>query len=153
VAKKRARKIVRKAVKRAARKTGAKPAAKSPARRAKAAAKPKPKRAAKAPSRRPSRRREVPAPGARRGLRAYEPPPVLPDVELGPDSGGQSGDLEGLPRRSRADSQSVAELIEEGQSFEAGVVSGVEEADDAEGREVTTREVPEDDVPPEYLDQ
>jgi hypothetical protein len=52
-----------------------------------------------------------------------------------------------------ADSESVDELIEEGNAFEAGVVSGVEEAGNAEGREVRTREVPEDDVPAEYLDE
>jgi hypothetical protein len=51
-----------------------------------------------------------------------------------------------------ADSESVDELIEEGNAFEAGVISGVEEADGEDGREVHTREVPEDDVPGEYLD-
>ena len=52
-----------------------------------------------------------------------------------------------------ADSESVDELIEEGNAFEAGVVEGVEEADDGGVREVRTREVPEDDVPGEYLDE
>jgi hypothetical protein len=33
------------------------------------------------------------------------------------------------------------------------VVAGVEEAGDSEGREVHTQEVPEDDVPDEYLDK
>ncbi|HUA15930.1 MAG TPA: hypothetical protein VMG31_11570 [Verrucomicrobiae bacterium] len=50
-----------------------------------------------------------------------------------------------------ADSESVDELLEEGNPFEAGIVSGVERADNAEGKEVHTREVPEDDVPEEYL--
>jgi hypothetical protein len=72
---------------------------------------------------------------------------------LGPDSGGQSGDLQGLSNVEGADSESVDELIDEGNAFEAGVVSGVEDADNAEGREVHTREVPEDDVPGEYLDE
>ncbi len=71
----------------------------------------------------------------------------------GPDSAGQSGDLQGLSNRERADSESVDELIEEGNAFEAGVVAGVEEADDREGSEVHTHEVPEDDVPGEYLDE
>jgi hypothetical protein len=44
-------------------------------------------------------------------------------------------------------------LIDEGNTFEAGVVSGVERADDADEREVRTREFPEDDVPEEYLDK
>jgi hypothetical protein len=61
--------------------------------------------------------------------------------------------LQGLSNVERADSESVDELIDEGNAFEAGVVSGVEEADDEDGREVHTREVPEDDVPAEYLDE
>ena len=38
---------------------------------------------------------------------------------LGPGSAGQSGDTQGLPDVAEAGSQSVAELLEEGQSFEA----------------------------------
>jgi hypothetical protein len=52
-----------------------------------------------------------------------------------------------------ADSESVDELIEEGNAFEADVISGVEAAGDADEREVHTHEVPEDDVPDEYLDK
>ena len=52
-----------------------------------------------------------------------------------------------------ADSESVDELLEEGNAFEADVIAGVEEADRSEGREVHTHEVPEDDVPEEYLDK
>ena len=66
-------------------------------------------------------------------------------------SGGQSGDLQGLSNREGADSESVDELLEEGNAFEADVVKGVEDAGD-EG-EVHTHEVPEDDVPGEYLDK
>jgi hypothetical protein len=73
--------------------------------------------------------------------------------ERGADSAGQSGDLQGLSNRERADSESVDELIEEGNAFEAGVISGVEEAGDREGSEVRTRQFPEDDVPGEYLDE
>jgi hypothetical protein len=65
------------------------------------------------------------------------------------EAAGQSGDNEKLSRVARADSQSVEELEDEGQSFEAEVVSGVEDAEDSEA-EVTTHEVPEDDVPSEY---
>jgi hypothetical protein len=65
------------------------------------------------------------------------------------EAAGHSGDDEKLSRVARADSQSVEELEDEGQSFEAEVVSGVEDADDSEA-EVTTHEVPEDDVPSEY---
>ena len=66
---------------------------------------------------------------------------------LGPDSAGQSGDLQGL------DSEESTELLEEGNSFEAGIVSGIEDAPDADERGIRTREVPEDDVPLEYLQQ
>src|SRR5579862_6157958 len=38
----------------------------------------------------------------------------------------QSGDLQGLSDIPGADSESVRELLEEGQAFEAGIVSGVE---------------------------
>jgi hypothetical protein len=47
----------------------------------------------------------------------------------------------------------VDELIEEGNAFEAEVVSGVEAADVGDEEEVHTHEVPEDDVPEEYLDK
>jgi hypothetical protein len=68
-------------------------------------------------------------------------------------SEGQSGDLQGLSNIEGADSESVEELLEEGNAFEADVVMGVEDAGDAEGREVSTHEVPQDDVPGEYLDK
>jgi hypothetical protein len=68
-------------------------------------------------------------------------------------SGEQSGDLQGLSDVESADSESVDELIEEGNAFEAGIVSGVEEADRRDEKGVRTREVPEDDVPQEYLDE
>jgi hypothetical protein len=72
--------------------------------------------------------------------------------ELGPDSAGQSGDLQQLSNTADADSESVEELLEEGNTFEAEAVAGVENAGDANVSEVTTHEVPEDDVPQEYLD-
>jgi len=66
---------------------------------------------------------------------------------------GQSGDLQGLSDVERADSESVDELIEEGNAFEADVVAGVERAGNSDEEEVHTHEVPEDDVPEEYLDK
>jgi len=72
--------------------------------------------------------------------------------ELGPDSAGQSGDTQQLPDTPTADSESVEELVDEGNAFEADVVLGVEDAKDPDVSEVTTRQVPEDDVPAEYLD-
>ncbi len=65
----------------------------------------------------------------------------------------ESGDLQGLSNTEDVDSESVDELLEEGNAFEAGVVSGVEDSAGREGKEVRTREVPEDDVPEEYLDE
>jgi hypothetical protein len=68
-------------------------------------------------------------------------------------SSGQSGDLQGLSNAQGADSESVKELLEEGNAFEADAVMGVELAGDTEGGEVHTHELPEDDVPGEYLDE
>jgi hypothetical protein len=62
-------------------------------------------------------------------------------------------DSQGLSTVEQADSESVGELLDEGNAFEAGVVEGVEEADDSDEREVRTHEFPEDDVPEEYLDK
>jgi hypothetical protein len=81
--------------------------------------------------------------------------PVTPSGRrgLGADSGGQSGDTQGLSRRSYDDSESVEELMEEGQYMEAEAVSGVENAPDADQGEVRTRQFPEDDVPEEYQNE
>jgi hypothetical protein len=69
--------------------------------------------------------------------------------ELGPNSAGQSGDIQEMPNTADADSESVEELAEEGNAFEAEAVEGVEEGENTS--EVKTRQVPEDDVPAEYL--
>jgi len=68
-------------------------------------------------------------------------------------SGGGGGDYSGLSVVEGADSESPRELLEEGQTFEAGIVEAVQNAPNADQGEVRTREVPEDDVPPEYDDQ
>ena len=65
---------------------------------------------------------------------------------------GSSGDGQGLSVVEDVDSESVEELADEGQAFEAEVVSGVENAPDADEGEVKTKEVPEDHVPSEYRD-
>lgn len=62
----------------------------------------------------------------------------------------RSEDFEGVSRAEQADSESVDELVEEGNLFEAGAVAGVQEADDADENEVHTHEFSEDDVPEEY---
>src|ERR1700726_4692198 len=63
----------------------------------------------------------------------------------------QSGDLQGLSNAETVDSESVGELVEEGNAFEADIVAGVEDAGRHDEREVRTHEVPEDEVPEEYL--
>jgi hypothetical protein len=67
--------------------------------------------------------------------------------------GEQSGDLQGLSNIEGEDSESVSELIEEGNAFEADAVTGVEHAGDTDEKEVHSHEVPQDDVPGEYLDK
>jgi hypothetical protein len=111
-------------------------AKKKPAAKKKSAAKKKPVRKAT------RRRAEVINPITPSGRRG-----------LGPESGGQSGDTQGLSRRSYDDSESVEELMEEGQYMEAEAVSGVEDARDADQGEVRTRQFPEDDVPEEYQNE
>lgn len=77
---------------------------------------------------------------------------AIPRPDSDPSAAGQAGDLQGLPDEPGADSQSVRELVEEGQAFEAAVVDGIENAPLPDSGDLTTREVPEDDVPPEYTD-
>lgn len=80
-------------------------------------------------------------------LRQYTP--VRKDDKPGPDSAGQSGDDMGLSTDEEVGSESVAELAEEGQFFEAEAVSGLERPYPDEAP-VRTREKKEDDVPTEY---
>ena len=79
--------------------------------------------------------------------------PARSDEKPGPDSAGQSGDTQGLSDIEDVDSESVQELLEEGQSFEAEAIMGVENTPDADVSEVRLKQVREDDVPQEYLDQ
>src|SRR5260370_12743917 len=81
---------------------------------------------------------------------AVDPAHMHPATDLIP--GGQAGDLQGLSTLEEVDSESIAELVAEGQSFEAGALDGVEDAPDPDVAEVKTREFPEDDVPSEYLE-
>jgi hypothetical protein len=77
----------------------------------------------------------------------------FPPERPGARSGRQSGDLQGLSSVEGADSESVGELLEEGNAFEADVVTGVEAAGNSDQKEVRTQDVSEDDVPGEYLDK
>jgi hypothetical protein len=83
-------------------------------------------------------------------MRAEAPPPRR---GLGDEAAGQSGDLQGLSRAENSDSESVEELLEEGQAFEAEVVDGIENTPDADQGEVRTHERPEGEFPSEDGDE
>ena len=125
-----------------------KPAKKKTALKKRAAAKKKSAKPAKSTKKKSSSRRTSGA-----ASRTPETAGLESRRGLGAESGGQSGDTQGLSRREHSDSESVEELLEEGQYLEAEAVGGVEDAPDADEGEVRTREVPEDDVPEEYLDR
>jgi hypothetical protein len=74
---------------------------------------------------------------------------ALEREELRARSGGQADDLQGFANAADADLESVEELLEEGNAFEAEIVKGVQDAADPDESEVVTHEVPEDDVPEE----
>lgn len=76
-------------------------------------------------------------------------------AQVGPDSAGQSGDLQGLSEIEDADVASVEELAEDDQAFEAEIVEGVEDAADHPGRPTHTHEEygDPDDVPPPRRDE
>ncbi|HEV2115564.1 MAG TPA: transcription termination/antitermination protein NusA, partial [Terriglobales bacterium] len=71
-------------------------------------------------------------------------------AELGPDSAGQSGDLQGLSDTAEMAPESVGELAASDQALEAEVVDGVESAPPADVDEVHTHpERPdEEEIPP-----
>ena len=60
--------------------------------------------------------------------------------QAGPDSGGQSGDTQGLSTVAEAADESVEELADTGQSFEADIIEGVEDAADHPERPVRSHE-------------
>lgn len=125
-----------------------KAAARKPAAKKKAAKKLTARKTA-ASSRKKKRVASGSRPKQRRGLREA----ALDRETAGSRAGELSGDLQGLSDAERADSESVDELVEEGNAFEADAIAGVEHADDEDEREVHTHEVPEDDVPEEYRNQ
>jgi len=56
------------------------------------------------------------------------------------DSAGQSGDAQGLSQIADGDEESVGELAETDQAYEAGTVDGLEDAANHPERSVHTRE-------------
>jgi hypothetical protein len=65
-------------------------------------------------------------------------PEAAPDAGLGAESAGQSGDTMGLEREEISGPESVEELSEEGQDYEAEIIGGVEDAPDADQGGVRT---------------
>jgi hypothetical protein len=64
-----------------------------------------------------------------------------PAKGTGPGSAGQSGDTQGLSDDAEASSESVLELAEEGQSLEAEIIDGVENAPDPESPDGRARPI------------
>src|SRR6266851_3372810 len=119
----------------------------------KAAPRKRPARKKAAPKRMPLAKKASAKKKRVRGKREIVDSVVFEPRGLGAGVAGQSGDLQGLSGRERAESESVSELLEEGNAFEAEVVKGVEDAGGADEGEVVTHEVAEDDVPGEYRDE
>jgi len=110
--------------------------------KAKSKAKPRKRPAKKSPAKR--------SPRAARGRNERAELVAYESRGIGARSAGQAGDTQGISASPTADSESVEELLEEGQSFEAEILNGVERAADPDESEVVTEEVEEDDVPEEY---
>lgn len=79
-------------------------------------------------------------------------PAENPSPDTGPDTAGQSGDLQGLPAKED-ENESVRELVEEGQYREAELVDSIENAPPADAGPLRVHRRREDDLPPEYADQ
>jgi hypothetical protein len=58
----------------------------------------------------------------------------------GPESGGQSGDTQGLSQDAGASEETVEELAADGQDYEAGIELGVEDAADHPERPVPSHD-------------
>lgn len=71
---------------------------------------------------------------------------------LGPNSAGQSGDTQGLSSNPESSSESVEELLEEGQFLEAGILKGIEDSDQAGPAPLHPKQFPITGIPLEYQD-
>lgn len=123
-------------------KTASKKSTKAKATKVKAA-KAKPKAKAKKPAKK----------NAKKLVRKARPSADLNEAEpmvkgRGSRTAGQSGDDTGLSDVEDVDSESVDELVEEGQDYEAELVQAVENAPDPDEAELDA-EVPEDDPDPD----
>lgn len=66
--------------------------------------------------------------------------PVEPCEQGGAASGGQSGDTQGLSQLADAAEETVEELADEGQDYEAGVLKGIEDSADHPEKPVPSHE-------------
>jgi hypothetical protein len=66
--------------------------------------------------------------------------------------GDLAGDIQGLSTEELYDSESVSELIEEGQDLEAELIEGIEEAPDPDQDEVRVHKAPQKNIP-DYKDR
>ncbi len=92
----------------------------------------------------------TPASGQLRSVLSEAPVPTPEDERepgLGSESAGQSGDTMGLETQERSGPESVTELSEEGQDYEAEVIAGVEDAPDADQGGVRTHRYVQPEVP------
>jgi len=75
--------------------------------------------------------------------------------QVGSDSAGQSGDAQGLSNIKEANEESVQELADTEQAYEADAVQGVEDAGDHPEKEVRSHQDQnyrrDDDIPPENV--
>ena len=60
--------------------------------------------------------------------------------QVGSDSAGQSGDTQGLSQDADSSEETVEELADTDQAYEAGILGGVEDADDHPKGPVHTHE-------------
>jgi hypothetical protein len=142
--------MAKKAKQKKAKRGAKKITAKAKLRRKKAA--PKRKGARKAAHKPAARRRSVRETQAVMGSQSVATVPLKRRARTAA-AGTGGGDFGGASVVEGVDSESADELLEEGQTFEAGIVSGVENAPDPDQGEVRTREVSQDDVPEEYDDK
>ena len=78
-----------------------------------------------------------------RRLPEFELPPAAPGAERaqgGAGSGGQSGDTQGLSQTVDGSEETVEQLADDGQDYEAGIQAGVEDAADHPGRAVPSHD-------------
>ena len=81
-----------------------------------------------------------------------EPVTPEPPQKKGGAAAGQSGDLQGLPEQEEVNSESVRELAEEGQYYEASVVDSIENPPSSDAP-LQPRVRPENDLASEYPEQ